>query len=244
MNKRKLSFKWFVSLTNLSIRRPSEKANIKAGPEHDGSLDGAKSAARAQSVDDMDDCLRSPSYARSSEMHTHVGTVPRTQKQKKSLKGLREGKKKKEEGVSEGQSQWKAGDHVRDSPLLSALSSLSLTSMDRPLPATPTPSRASPLTFEPNGCVNDPSVDPIKNQGSQQRSRDNFETSRDVRGPLNVATNGTKTAMHQDVYVPMDPIAEAARSHVGDQTETQFGVTSTTQETKKTVNGSQEVKCR
>ncbi|KAJ4941776.1 hypothetical protein JOQ06_011650 [Pogonophryne albipinna] len=243
MNKRKLSFKWFGSLTNLSIRRPSEKANIKAGPEHDGSLGGAKSAAREQSVDDMDDCLRSPSYARSSEMHTHVGTVPRTQKQKKSLKGLREGKKKKEEGVSEGQSQWKAEDHVRDSPLLSALSSLSLTSMDRPLPATPTPSRASPLTFVPKGCVNDPSVDPIKNQGSQQRSRDNFETSRDVREPLNVATNNTKTAMHQDVYVPMDPIAEAARSHVGDQTETQLGVTSRTQETKKTVNGSQEVKC-
>ncbi|KAL3062382.1 hypothetical protein OYC64_002233 [Pagothenia borchgrevinki] len=241
MNKRKLSFKWFGSLTNLSIRRLSEKANIKAGPEHDGSLGGAKSAAGEQSVDDMDDCLRSPSYARSSEMHTHVGTVPRTQKRKKSLKGLREEKKKEEEGVSEGQSQWKAGDHVRDSPLLSALSSL--TSMDRPLPATPTPSRASPLTFVPKGCVNDPSVDPIKNQGSQQRSRDHLETSRDVREPLNVATNGTKTAMHQDVYVPMDPIAEAARSHVGDQTETQLVVTSRTQETMKTVNGSQEVKC-
>ncbi|XP_033973641.1 SH2 domain containing 3Cb isoform X1 [Trematomus bernacchii] len=241
MNKRKLSFKWFGSLTNLSIRRLSEKANIKAGPEHDGRLGGAKSAAGEQSVDDMDDCLRSPSYARSSEMHTHVGTVPRTQKRKKSLKGLREEKKKEEEGVSEGQSQWKAGDHVRDSPLLSALSSL--TSMDRPLPATPTPSRASPLTFVPKGCVNDPSVDPIKNQGSQQRSRDHLETSRDVREPLNVATNGTKTAMHQDVYVPMDPIAEAALGHVGDQTETQLVVTSRTQETMKTVNGSQEVKC-
>ncbi|XP_033475699.1 SH2 domain containing 3Cb isoform X1 [Epinephelus lanceolatus] len=247
MNKRKLSFKWFGSLTNLSARRPSEKTNIKAIPEHDGSLGGAKSAAVEQAVDDMEDCLHSPSYARSSEMYTHVGTVPRSQKSK-SCKGLKEKKKKKEEEeerVSGGQSQWKAGEHVRDSPLLSALSILSVTSLDRPvsarpLPATPTLSRASPLTSAPESCFCDPPADPIRSQGSFLQSRDALESGRAME-PSNMATNGPKVAPLQDVYVPMDPIAEAARSHVGEQTERQRGVTST-QETTRTVNASQEVK--
>ncbi|KAL7392044.1 hypothetical protein ABVT39_018756 [Epinephelus coioides] len=247
MNKRKLSFKWFGSLTNLSTRRPSEKTNIKAIPEHDGSLGAAKSAAGEQAVDDMEDCLHSPSYARSSEMYTHVGTVPRSQKSK-SCKGLKEKKKKKEEEeerVSGGQSQWKAGEHVRDSPLLSALSSLSVTSLERPvsarpLPATPTLSRASPLTSAPESCFRDPPADPIRSQGSFLQSRDALESGRAME-PSNMATNGPKVAPLQDVYVPMDPIAEAARSHVGEQTERQRGVTST-QETTRTVNGLQEVK--
>ncbi|XP_029295383.1 SH2 domain-containing protein 3C-like isoform X2 [Cottoperca gobio] len=240
MNKRKLSFKWFGSITNLSNFHPSAKANIKAAPEHDGSRSGDKSAAGEQSVDDMEDCLRSPCYARSSEMYTHVGTVPRSQKQKNSYRGLKEKNKKEEEGVSGGQSQWKAGEHVRDSPLLSALSSLSLTSLDRPLPATPTPSWASPLTSAPESCFNDPLVGPIKSQGSLSRSRYALETGQAVREPSNMATNGPKAALAQDVYVPMDPIAEATRSHVCDQTERQRGVTST-QETTKTVNSFQGV---
>ncbi|XP_037633792.1 SH2 domain containing 3Cb isoform X1 [Sebastes umbrosus] len=244
MNKRKLSFKWFGSLTNLSTRRPSEKANINAAPEHDGSFGDAKSAAGEQSVDDLETCLRSPGYAHSSQMYTHVGTVPRSQTQKKkSFRGLKEKKKKEEEEEegSGGQSQWRAGEHVRDSPLLSALSSLSLNSLDRcpvpaparPLPATPTPSRASPLTSAPASCFNDP----IK---SKSGSMDALETGRPAREPSNMATNGPRAASSQDVYVPMDPIAEAARRHVGDQTERQRGVTST-QETTKTTSGSQEV---
>ncbi|XP_034727063.1 SH2 domain containing 3Cb isoform X1 [Etheostoma cragini] len=252
MNKRKLSCKWFGSLANLSSRRQSEKANIKSVPEHDGSLGGAKSAAGEHSVDDMEACLRSPSYACSSEMYTHVGTVPRSQKQKKSGRGLKEKKKKEEEGlVSGGKSQWKAGEHVRDSPLLSALSSLSLTSLDRPLPvsapawplpAIPTPSQASPLTSAPESCYTDPLADPVKSQGSLSQSRDALETGF-VREPYNMATNGTKAALPQDVYVPMDPIAEAARSHVGDHTARQQGAASRpTQETTKSVTGSQEVK--
>ncbi|XP_075935001.1 SH2 domain containing 3Cb [Anarhichas minor] len=228
MNRRKLTFKWFGSLTNLSTRRTSEKTNIKAAPKHDGSLGGAKSPAREQSVDDLDACLRSPGYACSSQMYTHVGTVPRSLSQKKSCRGLKEKKKKKEE--EEEQSQWKEGEHVRDSPLLSVLSSLSVTSLDRtllgpatarPLPTTPTPSRASPLTSAHESHFNDPSADPFKSQ-SVSRSRDALE-----REPSDMATNGPKGASSQDVYVPMDPIAEAARSQ--------------TQKTTKTVSGSQEV---
>lgn len=236
--------KWFGSLTNLSTRRPSEKANVKAAPEHDGILSAAKSAARGQSVDDMEPCLHSPSYVHSSEMYTHVGTVPRSQKQKKSCKELKEKKKKKEEvvvgeeGLSGGKSQWKAGEHVQHSPLLSALSSLSLTSLDRPLPvsaparplpATPVPSWASPLTSAP-----DPSVETLKSQEALSRSKNALETGKSVREPLNMATNGPKVASPQDLYVPMDPIAEAAHSH---QTERQ----TSKQETAKTVNILQDV---
>ncbi|XP_035514194.1 SH2 domain containing 3Cb [Morone saxatilis] len=258
MNKRKLSFKWFGSLTNLSSRRPTEKANIKAVSEHDGILGGAKSAVGGQSVDDMEPCLHSPSYAHSSEMYTHVGTVPRSQKQKKSCKGMKEKEKKKKkegeeegdkEAVSGGQIQWKAGEHVRDSPLLSALSSLSLTSLDRPLPvsplarplpATPTPSRASPLTSAPESFVSDPSVDPIKSQEAFSRSKDALKADRPITEPSNMATNGPKMASLQDVYVPMDPIGEAAHSHVDEQKDRQRGVISK-QETKRTVNGLQEM---
>ncbi|KAK9522056.1 hypothetical protein VZT92_018548 [Zoarces viviparus] len=231
MNRRKLTFKWFGSLTNLSTRRTSEKTNIKAAPKHDGSLGAAKSPAREQSVDDMDACLRSPGYACSSQMYTHVGTVPRSLSQKKSCRGLKEKKKKKtEEEEEEEQSQWKEGEHVRDSPLLSVLSSLSVTSLDRtlpgpatarPLPTTPTPSRASPLTSAHESRFNDPPADPFKSR-SVSRSRDALE-----REPSNMATNGPKGASSQDVYEPMDPIAEAARSQ--------------TQKTTKTVSGSQEV---
>ncbi|XP_073322645.1 SH2 domain containing 3Cb isoform X2 [Pagrus major] len=246
MNKRKLSFKWLGSLTNLSIRRPSDKHHIKVAPEQDGIHCCAASSVGGQSVDDMESCLHSPTYASSSEMYTHVGTVPRSQRQKKSCKDLKE---KKEEGVSGGQSQWKAGEHVRDSPLLTALSSHSLTSLDRqypvsalarPLPATPLISRASPLTSAPQSCLNDPSADRIKSQEAPSWSTGALETDKPLREPSNMATNGPKGSSSQDVYVPMDPIAEAAHTHlVDDQTQRQRSVTSK-QETSKTVNGSHE----
>ncbi|XP_069379322.1 SH2 domain containing 3Cb isoform X2 [Paralichthys olivaceus] len=172
----------------------------------------------------MESCLHSPSYARSSDMYTHVGTVPRSERQKKSSRSLKEKKKrgKDEEddgGVSGGQGQWKAGEHVPDSLLLSALSSLTLTSADRPLPvsptarplpATPTPSRASPLTSGPEGFRR-PSGELGKSQEAPSRSKDALEISRPVNNLSNMATNGPKVVPAQDVYVPMDPITEAAR---------------------------------
>ncbi|KAG7219213.1 hypothetical protein INR49_019273 [Caranx melampygus] len=179
-NQRRAGLKWFGSLTNLSTRRAPEKATVKETPKHDGSLGRAKPAVeREQSVDDMESCLHSPGYARSTDMYTHVGTVPRSERQKKSCKGLKEKKKKKKEeeeeeereGESGGQSQRKAGEHVRDSPLLSALSSLSLSSPDRPLPVsaagrplptTPSPTRTSPLTSAPESCSTKSQVAPSR----------------------------------------------------------------------------------
>ncbi|KAL6114952.1 sh2d3c [Pungitius sinensis] len=212
MNRRKLSLRWFGSLTNLSTHRPTEKTNVKAAPEHHGSLGEAK-----QSVDDMDACLRSPGYAHSSQMYTHVGTVPRSQSQKKSSRGLKKKKKKEEEEEEkeeeeEERSRRRAGEHVRDSPLLSALSSLRLTSLDRTLPgaaparppptnttATP-PGPASPLTSAHGSPFDEPPADPFKRSGGALE-----------REPVNMATSGPRAASSQDLYVPMDPIAEAAR---------------------------------
>lgn len=236
--------KWFGSFTNLSIRRPSEKANTKAATEHDGILDKIKSVG-GQSVDDMESCPLNSNYACSTEMYTHVGTVPRNQKKKKSCKGLNEKKKKEEE--EEGGSQSKTGEHVRDSPLLCALSSLSLTSLDhhlpvsplaRPLPATPVARRASPLTSASENSSNDPTADPIKRQEALSQSQDALVTDEPKKEPSNMATNGPKTALSQDVYVRMDPITEAAHSHVDNQTERQQVVTSK-QETTKTANSSE-----
>ena len=95
---------------------------------------------------------------------------------------------------------------------------------------------ASPLTSGPESRFDDPSADPIKSQEALSRSKDALGTDRE---PSNMATNGLKVASPQDVYVPMDPIAEAAHSHVDKQTERLRGVMNK-QETTKTVNGVQE----
>lgn len=198
------------------------------------------------SVDDMESCLHSPTYARSCEMYTHVGTVPRNDKQKKSFKGLKEKKTKTEEeeeeekGMSERQGNLKAGEHVRDSPLLGALTSLSVNNMEKPqpasalarsLPVTPTSSRTSPLTSESDSC--DPAVEPLTSSEALKRKND-LETAREP------SVKSHKATSNQDLYVPMDPIAETAHSHLDPQTERLRGVTRT-QETTTTVKSSQEV---
>lgn len=183
----------------------------------------------------MEPCLHSTGYAQSSEMYTHVGTVPRSQRQKKSCKGMKEKKKKEEqreaEEVSGGKSQWAAGEHVQPSPLLSALSSLSLTSTVRPLPATPVPSWASPLTLTP-----DTPTETHKSREALLNSEDALGAVRSARELSNMAANGPQMTSPQDLYVPMDPISEFTLSH---QTERQRGV-SGKQETTKSVISLQE----
>lgn len=199
-------------------------------------------------MDDMEPCFHSPSYAHSSEMYTHVGTMIRSQKQKKSCRGPKEKKKGKEEGkeawVSGGKSHWEAGEHVQHSPLLSALSSLSLTCPDRPvpvsgptrpLPTTPTSSWASPMTSAP-----DPPVETPQNPKVFSRNKDALQTDKSVREPLNMALTSPKGSSSQDLYVPMDPVAEAAHSYKEDQKERQRG-SAAKQETIKTAKSMQNV---
>uniref|UniRef100_A0A671PCP5 SH2 domain-containing protein 3C-like n=1 Tax=Sinocyclocheilus anshuiensis TaxID=1608454 RepID=A0A671PCP5_9TELE len=97
-----MNFKWFGSLTNL--RRKS---------------DTQKDDAKEVSTDDMGMHPRSPSYASSSEMYTHMGTMPRHPKKDKSLK---KSKSKDKTSLSRSQSMRPPQDHVVDSPLLSVLS--------------------------------------------------------------------------------------------------------------------------
>ncbi|XP_052464527.1 SH2 domain-containing protein 3C-like isoform X1 [Carassius gibelio] len=113
MIKRKLSFKWFGSLA--SLRRKSENQ---------------KDDVREVSTDDMGMHPRSPSYASSSEMYTHMGTMPRNPKKDKSLK---KSKSKDKCSLNRSQSMRPAQDHVVDSPLLSVLSGKGLEALESPI---------------------------------------------------------------------------------------------------------------
>uniref|UniRef100_A0A3Q0RIX7 SH2 domain containing 3Cb n=1 Tax=Amphilophus citrinellus TaxID=61819 RepID=A0A3Q0RIX7_AMPCI len=160
LKRRSFSLKLFGSLSNLSFRRSTEKPGTKVPLEHDGGACGAKSAAVGnQSVDDMESCRHSPGYARSCEMYTHVGTVPRKEKQKKSFKGLKE-KKTKAEEKEEGEER----------PQPAPASAL-------PLPATLPPSRTSPLTSASDSCISDPAVEPLTSS-EELKSKNDLETAR------------------------------------------------------------------
>lgn len=201
-------------------------------------------------MDDIGPCLHSPSYAHSSEMHTHVGTIPRSQTQRKSCRSMKEKKSKEERGEAKekrmngGKSQWKAEEHVQHSPLLLALSNQSLTSLDQPLsppaasrllPCTPAPGSSSPLTSTP-----DPGRKPPAHTEVLVKSKDVSEADECVRKPSNMAVSGAKAASPQDLYVPMDPIYESAHTQMGAHTKSQRGV-SAKQETTKSAKNPQEV---
>lgn len=190
-------------------------------------------------MDDIEPCLHSSSYAHSSEMYTHVGTIPRRETQKKSCRGTKEKKSEEERGEAKEarmKSQWKAEEHVQHSPLLLALSNHSLTSLDQPLsppaasrllPCTPAPGRASPLTSPPHPTE------------VLWKSKDVAEADGCVRKPSNMAVSGAKAASPQDLYVPMDPICERAHTQMSAQTKSHRGV-AVKQETTKPANDSQE----
>lgn len=99
-------FKWFGSLTNLRRKSDAQKDD---------------EAIKEMSADDMGMNPRSQNYASSSEMYTHMGTMPRHPKKDKSLK---KSKSKDKNTLSQSQSTRPAQDHVVDSPLLSVLQGL------------------------------------------------------------------------------------------------------------------------
>ncbi|XP_034027018.1 SH2 domain containing 3Cb [Thalassophryne amazonica] len=237
MNKRKPSFKWFGSLTNVSFRHQSEKNNTKAVADQDDELYNCATTAQP-SLDDMEACRRGPSYACSSDMYTHVGTVPRRGKQKKGFRTLKGKKNKEEEEEEEGRngrlSQCQTGEHVRNSPLLSALSSLHrpgcVSVQARPLPDTPMEARYSPL----------PSVVTVGDQETPLTCKDALETDRTLEEVSN--NNSTlKATSTQELYVPMDPISETSLHGIDRQPERPRDITST-QKNGKSVNGFQEEK--
>ncbi|XP_046717187.1 SH2 domain-containing protein 3C isoform X1 [Silurus meridionalis] len=125
MIKRKLSFKWFGSLGNLSFRRKSDTS--KEGSHKDDE----------PTIYEDDMRPRCPSYARSSEMYTHMGTMPRSSKKKdKSTKNKSQDNqrslktKTKASSSSLGRSQsMRCTDYVIESPLMSALNGKALSSL-------------------------------------------------------------------------------------------------------------------
>lgn len=215
------------------MKHHSEKPDIKATSGRSESLPGARPAVGGHSVDDIEPCLHS--YAHSSEMYTHVGTIPRSQTLKKSCREMKQKQSKKEEKEKRtniGKSQWEVEEHVQHSPLLHALSNHSLNSLDqplsvpaapRPLPSTPAPDRSSPLTSPA-----DPWRKPLDHTEVPSWDTDLSDTDRCVRKPSNMA----KAASPQDLYVPMDPIYESAHRQRGIEVK---------QETTDAANESQEV---
>lgn len=168
-------------------------------------------------------------------MYTHVGTAPRRQSQKKSFRGTKEMKGKEERGeandkrMNGGKSQWKEEEHVQHSPLLHALSSHSLTSLDQPL----SPSRPLP-------CTPAPGVAPARSSPLTPGAQHVSQADGCVRKPSNMAASGAKAASPQDLYVPMDPIYEGAHTHKSAPTKSPRGV-ALKQETTKSANDSKEM---
>ncbi|XP_032426493.1 SH2 domain-containing protein 3C isoform X1 [Xiphophorus hellerii] len=136
MSFRKLSFKWFGSLTNISFRRSTDKSDSKASKSKTG--DDGECAASAKlspvvetTLDDLGAMRpRTASYIRSSEDYTHVGTLPRLlmRKRDKSSKAVSSSSKKTKEksSINRSQSQRPAGDKKEVSQTL--IVSLSRTS--------------------------------------------------------------------------------------------------------------------
>ncbi|XP_015236536.1 PREDICTED: SH2 domain-containing protein 3C isoform X1 [Cyprinodon variegatus] len=120
MSLKKLSFKWFGSLTNISFRRSTEKSDSKAsksksGQEGECSASGQLGPIVETTLDDMGAMRpRTASYVRSSQDYTHVGTLPRllTRKKDKQCKGtLSSSKKTKDKSsITRSQSQRPAGE--------------------------------------------------------------------------------------------------------------------------------------
>ncbi|XP_062269442.1 SH2 domain-containing protein 3C isoform X1 [Platichthys flesus] len=123
MSMKKLKFKWFGSLTNLSFRRSTDKSDSKTSPSKSGSDSpgdgGDLSKILAPLVETTVDDLgamrpRTASYVRSSESYTHMGTLPRLLWRKK---GNKEGpSSSKKGGLSRSQTQRPLGFKDRDPP--------------------------------------------------------------------------------------------------------------------------------
>ncbi|KAM9465196.1 SH2 domain-containing protein 3C-like isoform 2-T2 [Salvelinus alpinus] len=240
--------KWFGSLSNLSIRRSSDKTDPKITSKPDGSH--SDKTLGANSVDDMDTCLLSPGYARSSDMYTHVGTVPRKEREKSS-KGSK--KKRSSKGqISGGQSQCQAGDYVRDSPLLSVLSSTHLSALEKPLPGgltgktlpvvqAPThspspscdtdtlPSRRGSYEVPKSSALNKPSGNQDPPLTCEDHSVVNAaRTNPCVPDPATMPSSQSTqyysdpvspTALTKDLYEVMEPIAQVVRRDTEQKTQ-------------------------
>ncbi|XP_044030268.1 SH2 domain-containing protein 3C isoform X2 [Siniperca chuatsi] len=143
MSIRKLSFKWFGSLTNLSFRRSTEKSDSKSSQSNsaagvgfvpeDGTGCGTVTTANLDpvvetTVDDMGAMRpRTASYVRSSDSYTHMGTLPRLlmkRRVKNNKGGSSSNKKSKDKNsISRSQSQRPAKDHNCWPPRLTDTSS-------------------------------------------------------------------------------------------------------------------------
>lgn len=170
---------WLGSLANLSkLRRPSSRRKASAPPQ-------------TWPADDSESAPQQRGYARSSAMYTHVGTVPRGGRQ---LSGMDKEEEEEGDGEEKGTTTTTTtaaaavadDDRVRDSPLLGALSSLSLNALEQPgfAPAPPGLDQGPAATAR------------VMSKGAPAVSKRN-STPKDVH---------QSTRASQDVYVHMDAL--------------------------------------
>ncbi|XP_014849362.1 PREDICTED: SH2 domain-containing protein 3C isoform X2 [Poecilia mexicana] len=185
MSLRKLGFKWFGSLTNISFRRSTDKSDSKAskskaGDDGECAASGKLSPVVETTLDDLGAMRpRTASYVRSSEDYTHVGTLPRLlmRKRDKSSKAISNSSKKTKDksSVSRSQSQRPAGDKKEVSQTL--IGSLSKTSevkaevtADTGLKEVPSAEGAEhdpDVTSADSKTQSEPAEDPTINQSIQ-----------------------------------------------------------------------------
>lgn len=151
-------FKWFGSLTNLSFRRSStDKSKYPTKDDADraaGEPETPSSPPSPSTTDDVEVRPRLPSYVRSSDMYSHMGTMPRQLSKKKdkdkergSSKNQRKGKTQRGPELGRSQSM-RPADHVCESPLMSMLSNQGRPAMLVEAAAKPITTRESPKKIE------------------------------------------------------------------------------------------------
>ncbi|XP_061528456.1 LOW QUALITY PROTEIN: SH2 domain-containing protein 3C-like [Phycodurus eques] len=166
MKRYKHSSGWLGSLSNLSLRRPSSRRKSAASPQD---------WSRTWAADDKEAGSQPWGYARSGAIYTHVGTVPRRDRQQSRINM----------GDEEEWEEATGADHVRDSPLLTALSSLSLNTLEWP------------------SCAPAP-TDGYQGAPAPQDMYKGDPAALDVY---------KITPAPQDLYVHMDAVSDAVRTH-------------------------------
>ncbi|KAJ8006071.1 hypothetical protein DPEC_G00124450 [Dallia pectoralis] len=247
MTQQKLSVKWFGGISNLSIRRVSDKTDPKISSKHDGGKSDKMS--RDNSVKDVDSCLHSPGYGRSNDMYTHVATVPRKERQKSTKVSKKKWRNKSE--IHHDLSRCQTWDHVRDSPLLAVLSGAHRSALDKSVPSglpgktlpvahnhsTQHSCETNKLPFCRGSCEEHKTTTLNRHSGNEDapstsevipvvnaaKTRTNTcapdsAIMSSSQSSLYPSEPASSTTLHKDMYVVMDPIAEMVNGHAEKKT--------------------------
>lgn len=205
-------FKWFGSLTNLTFRRSSsdksKSASKDAADQTAEEAEPPSSPSSPSTTDDMEVRPRLPSYVRSSDMYSHMGTMPRQLSKKKDKdkdkekgNGKNSRKGKAQRGSELGRSQsLRPADHVCESPLMSMLSNQGRPGMRAEVASKPITTRGSSKRIE----------EEAEEVGAGKQPGDTVDggVRFDVVGEPEVGLNKDKSVPVEESKVEQSPQAE------------------------------------